>query len=266
VLGRAPRHTQARLTRASVLTIVARYAEAERDCAALARMASELVVATCSSAPMSLDGRAGEAYALLAAALSRSGAATADMLSWAHTLAAEIAARRGEAVIAEEHFRNALAADPQDAYLRAAYADFLLDRQRPREAAALVMHDPRNDVLLLRLALAEAAFPRPTPAEQRAFAQRRAELAARFAASRARGDIVHRREEARFALLERDPRRALTLARANWEVQREPADLRVLAEAARAAGDAAVLEVVRAWQREHRLEDVTIAAITGSAS
>ena len=65
----------------------------------------------------------------------------------------------------------------------------------------------------------------------------RAELAARFDATRRRGDTVHRREEARYALeVEDDPARALALARANFAVQKEPADVRLLADAARAAG------------------------------
>jgi hypothetical protein len=48
-------------------------------------------------------------------------------------------------------------------------------------------------------------------------------LRARFDASRARGDIVHRREESRFQLqLNGDPKAALRLAQENWKVQREP--------------------------------------------
>jgi len=55
-----------------------------------------------------------------------------------------------------------------------------------------------------------------------------------------RGDVVHRREEARYRLaLAGDPGGALALARDNWAVQREPADLRVLADAARALAETA---------------------------
>jgi hypothetical protein len=62
-------------------------------------------------------------------------------------------------------------------------------------------------------------------------------MAARFEAARLRGDTVHQREEARFALVvERDPARALRLAQQNWLIQREPADARILLEAAVAAG------------------------------
>jgi len=82
-----------------------------------------------------------------------------------------------------------------------------------------------------------------------------ATLRARFDASRARGDNVHRREEARFRLhLEEDPKLALRLARENWAVQREPTDLRILAEAAVAAGDIDAVHTVRQWLAQTGLE------------
>ena len=58
-------------------------------------------------------------------------------------------------------------------------------------------------------------------------------LRARFDASRARGDSVHRREEARFrACSSRRSEERAALALENWMSQREPSDLRILAEAA----------------------------------
>jgi hypothetical protein len=44
-------------------------------------------------------------------------------------------------------------------------------------------------------------------------------------------------------------------------VQREPADLRILALCARAAGDAAALRDVRDWLRTSKLEDARLAAM-----
>jgi hypothetical protein len=46
------------------------------------------------------------------------------------------------------------------------------------------------------------------------------------------GDVAHAREAAFFALyLDDDPERALALAQANWAVQREPIDARLVREA-----------------------------------
>jgi hypothetical protein len=94
-----------------------------------------------------------------------------------------------------------------------------------------------------------------------------ATLRARFDASRARGDTVHRREEARFQLqLNDDANTALRLALENWAVQREPADLRILAEAAAATNDAAAMETVRAWLAATGLEYPRVARLADPAS
>ena len=255
LLETAPTDGQARLTRATVYTVRGQYAKARDDCAKLARLASPLVVAACLAGPTSLAGDVDGAYRGLAAVLARPGEAS-GVRAWAETLAAEIAARRGDAVTAEAHFGEALALDPRDVYLRGAYADFLLDQRRSRDVLLLLRGDEKNDALLLRLALAEKAIPD----ERDEFERHRSELADRFDAARARGDALHRREEARFRLaIENDAHGALALARENWSVQREPADLRVLAEAARTVGDTAALKTVDDWIAANRLQDVSIA-------
>jgi hypothetical protein len=247
-----PADVQARLTRATVLTVTGKYDKARRDCASLAPAASSLIVAACDAAPASLSGDADEAYRNLTQSLQRSRE-TPAVLEWGETLAAEIAVRRQDVIAAETHFRAAYALDPHDAYLRATYADFLLDQGRPRDALPLVRDETKNDSLLLRLALAEQALPD----ERAAFDRHRSELAARFEAARARGDSLHRREEARFKLaIENDPRTALALARENWNVQREPADLRVLLEAAYAVDDTATIRMVDSWMVTNRIHDV----------
>ena len=247
---------QALLTRATILTVLGRYADAQRDCAKLVRLASGLVTTTCLAGASSLNGDAAGAYRGLVQALARAND-TAGTRAWALTLAAEIAARRGEAGAADIHFREALALDPRDAYLVAAYADFLLGQARAREAASLLADSAKNDALLLRLALAE----RSLPDKRSEFADHRRELADRFAAARRRGDTVHLREEARFRLdVENDIPAALILAKANWNVQREPADLRILAAAARASGENDARRTVTDWLASTRLEDVAVVA------
>jgi 1,2-phenylacetyl-CoA epoxidase PaaB subunit len=84
----------------------------------------------------------------------------------------------------------------------------------------------------------------------------------RFAAAALRGDTVHLREQARFALhLQDDARMALDLARRNWSVQKEAADVRILLEAAIAAHDHAATSAAVDWIRKTRLEDPALAAI-----
>jgi Tfp pilus assembly protein PilF len=246
-----PADGQALLTRATVLTVQGKYRAARADCSRVAALAVPLVFAACDAAPASLSGEAANAYRSLLGALSSASDTDAGLREWALTLAGEIADRRGDHAAAETHFRSALAIDSRDPYLIAAYCDFLLDRGRAREVPPLVANQTRNDNLLLRLALAE----RQLPDAASAFARHRRELADRFDAARRRGDSLHKREEARYLLMiENDAAGSLRLARENWQVQREPADLRILWEAASAAGDAATQREVAEWTAANRLQ------------
>ena len=145
-----------------------------------------------------------------------------------------------------------------DVYLQAAHADFLLDRGRAADVLALLKDRGRADVLLLRLALAAQATQDGKATD---YAN---ELFARFNAARLRGDTSHRKEEARALLaLRKDAARALPLARDNWAEQREPADARVLLEAALAARDKGAAAPVLKWLADHRVESVQLLSLAG---
>jgi hypothetical protein len=67
------------------------------------------------------------------------------------------------------------------------------------------------------------------------------------------------REEARFTLaLLRDPQQALQHAQANWKVQREPADARILLESALAAGNREAAQPVLDWLSANHVEDLRL--------
>jgi hypothetical protein len=186
--------------------------------------------------------------ALNAALLRETRAGAAEQL-WALTRLAETEERLGRHDAAEAAFKRALSLGLADSYLLAAYSDFLLDRQRPAEVLALLKGKERSDLLLLRLTLAAQASGAPNRANWEA------DLVARFTAASLRGDSLHQKEEARFALTQRGQAlRALALARENFAVQREPADARVLLEAAIAAGQPAAAEPVRLWLAESGIE------------
>lgn len=255
VVRREPDHAQAWLTRATILLVTGDYAGAQASCARLFGRAPDLVLQTCLTAVGSVNGRGRASYQTLERSFAGRADAPAPLRAWSATLLAEMAERLGDYRAAENHFRTALAIDPQDSYLLAAYADFLLERGRPREVLTLLDGRTQADALLLRHALALAALAAPEARQQTAA------LGARFEAARRRGDTVHRREEARYALaLARDPQEAVRLAKLNWAVQKEPADLRILARAAAASGDAEAARLVRDWLQRSRLEDRSLAA------
>lgn len=259
VLRRDGANAQAWLTRATIQLVTGDYPGARASCARLLGRAPDLVLQTCLASVGSVSGQARASYDNLERILAARPDAAAPLRAWTATLLAEMAERLGEHGAAETHFRAAMKADPEDSYLQAAYADFLLERGRAPEVVRLLDARTANDALLLRHAIALQATGSPRAAQQRAA------LSARFEAARRRGDTVHRREEARFALaVAGDPREAVRLAKLNWAVQKEPADLRILAQAAAASGDADAARLVRDWLRYSRIEDRTLDAIPGA--
>lgn len=261
VLEADPRDAEAWASSAAIRMVRADYAGARRDCQALAPLTTPLLAVACAAYADSMSGKIDEAARALEAALAAAPSDTpaAERL-WALTRQAEIEDRRGSDVAAEAAFKAALALGLPDVYLLAAYADFLLDRERAADALKLLttprggaQDSARSDVLLLRLALAAKAANDP-----RAAAWTR-ELGARFDAARARGDTTHEKEESRYALaLQGDAKRALALARSNFDTQREAADARALLEAALAARDAAAAEPALKWLRDHGVQGIVL--------
>lgn len=249
-------NAQAWLTRATVQTVTGDFAGARASCMRLYARAPELVVQACLSNVGSVNGQADASYRRLLAAWTRHPADDPAVAVWVHTLLADMADRAGRAVQAESHYRQALARGDPDSYLLGAYADFLLDHGRAPEVVSLLRDKTRVDALLLRYALALQATGAPAAKAQTGV------LRDRFAAAALRGDTVHRREQARFELFLRgDPAAAVRLAKANWTVQKEPADLRILAQAAAASRDPEAGRIVRGWLRSSHLEDRSVAAV-----
>jgi hypothetical protein len=241
---------------AAIHLVRADYTAAARACDGLAPLTTALLATGCRAAVDSLTGRAEAAATALTAALKAATDAEPDERLWALTRLAEIAERRGDFAGAERAFREAMALGVADVYLQAAYADFLLDRNRAAEVLALLKDGARADVLLLRLALAAKAAGDP-----RAGGWKR-DLAARFDAARARGDRTHEKEESRFVLaLQGDPARALALARSNYAVQREAADARILLEAAIAARQPDAAAPVREWLTMHHVQSAALQSL-----
>lgn len=250
-----PEQGEAWAWQTAIHLVRADYDKARGSCAQMARLATPLIGAGCQAQIDSLTGQATAAAGALNAALARYRQASAAEQLWVLTRLGEIEERRGQVVPAEAAFRQALALDITDGYLLAAYADFLLDQGRPAEVLTLLKGRERSDLLLLRLALAAKALNNP------ALAGWQAELSARFDAARLRGDSVHEKEEARFALGLLGPsqaRRALDLAAKNYAVQREPADARVLLETAIAAGDPAAATRVLDWLKKSGIESLRL--------
>lgn len=246
---------QVELTRAAVLQVRGRWAEARAGCERLAAPPLALPHGLACLAELdSLQGRDAAAGDRLAA-LDRAPQAPH---AWLALLQAERAEREGRPQ-AGALYAKALTLD-DSLYVRAAQADWLLDAGRPAQAAALLragqpatiepMLAALPDALLLRLAIAWRRLDDPGAAAARQ------ELQARFDAAALRGDAGHARERARFALdVLGDAPLALRQAQLNWALQREPADALLLLRAAQAAGRPAAAQPVRDFVSEQGLRD-----------
>jgi hypothetical protein len=164
---------------------------------------------------------------------------------------AELEERSGSVAAAGVAWRAALEVD-SGPYGVLGYADYLIHDGRHAQALALLADQPRSDGVVLRRAIAGARGGAPgADADAK-------EMRERIALSNLRpgAQSFHGREQAMFALwVEQQPQQALALARENVRRQREPIDLLVLAQCARAAGDAQAMRETDALRREVGLAD-----------
>jgi hypothetical protein len=231
LLARRPQNAQAWLTLATVRRVQGRIADSDRACEGIAAAGNALYAQACRAENLGLRGEFGAARSQLQTLLATPHlpAATGN---WLLTTLAELETRAARPVEAERAYRGALAAQP-DAYTSLSYADFLMQQQRDAQALRVLADQPRSDVVLLRLAIAGARVGAASAVGDLA------ELRERMAQTSLRPEArtTHAREQAMFALwVEAQPARAMELARANLRLQREPLDLWLLAQAARATG------------------------------
>ena len=248
VLARDPAHGQALLTRATIAQVQGNHRAARDDCERLRPFSPE-VASICRAQTDALTGSNDRALAALRAAAERT---QGDVRSWALASLAQVHEQRGDPRAAAAAYRAALAAS-DDLGTRLALADVLI-AQRSWDDARIVLADaaPADGTLLRRWKVERAtgiASPLGT------------QLQARFDEAAARGELLHAREAAVFALERGDAPAGLRLARDNWRVQREPADLLVLARAAHATRDAATLGEVDSWVRATGLADARVRAV-----
>jgi uncharacterized protein (TIGR02996 family) len=256
LVARQPRDAQAWLTLATVRRVQGRYAQSDAACRGLSNLAAALYAAACRAENDALRGNVDAARGSLKQLLVAPRLAP-QTRSWLLTTLAELEERAARPADAEGAFRAALSAHP-DSYTTLAFADFLMHNGRDAEALALLKGQRRTDAVLLRLAIAGARSKSAEAARDASEMRERISLANQRPESRQ----LHAREQAMFALwVERQPQRALALARDDVTLQREPLDLLVLAQAARASGEAAALRDADRLRKEIALHDRRLDAL-----
>jgi Tfp pilus assembly protein PilF len=242
--------------RAAIYMVQAQYALADAECDRLAKIAPPLFAQGCTAYVRGTTGQLIPAYDLLSSAVAAERDVPSGLMLWAQTRLAEMAVRLQRWGDAERHYRLALAQGLTDQFLLGSFADFLIERERPREVLQLLAGWERSDILLLRLAIAGRAAGDPRAADWEA------QLRDRFEAAARRRDRLHEQEAARWALeLQNDPARALAYAKSNYAQQKEPRDAEMLLRAALAARQPQAAQPVLEWLATTGYEDPHVQAL-----
>lgn len=240
---------QALLTLANQEAVQGHYDKAAAACDRLMATYSGLIAQSAVALVQARTGHADTAYQSLQRALEGQPRTGPVARAWVEGTLGDLAAQLGLPA-AEQHWRKTLQLDPTDLYSRAAYVDWLIQRQRYSEALALTKGYEKVDPLAVARTIALTAAGLP---EARAMTDRMNE---RFREARWRGNLLHKRDYARYLLdIAGDPEEALVWARKNWVTQREPLDTRLLLRAALAAGDQDTLQATRDWLAGHHQQD-----------
>jgi tetratricopeptide (TPR) repeat protein len=252
ILRLDPRNGQARLTRAFVRQTVGSLADARDDCRRLPASVGRTAFAVCLLRMEALTGAAGTALERLDQVIRIDPRSEPAVRRWAQAVGADMATMLGKIEAADLHFSEATA-NGGDIPTLVAFADHLLDTDRPAEVLTLLAGRSEADIVYLRLAIAGKRVDDARAPHWAAL------LADQFAAAKAGGVQLHLREEARFELEVRgDAATALPLALANWKIQKEPSDARLVLQAALAANDPAAAADVLAFIAKTGLADTRI--------
>ena len=252
-LADEPNSPDALLLLASIDEVTGDFAEARESCAKFTQVHPGLNAVACTASVRAVTGSAKTSYDTLSDAVAHIPTLDRAQLLWSLTILGETAIQLDDPA-ASERLKEALALDSRNVYASAVYADYLLNHGQAEEVLRRLRGFDRIDTLYLRFVLAAQAVGDPE------FPRYRDDLAARFAAARQQGDLVHLRDAARFALdVEHDGPRALKLALQNWQTNHKaPADLRVLLAAAVACHDADAVKPAIEWIETTHLEDKAI--------
>lgn len=244
----------ARLLRASVRLVRGDFDGARADCAQLAGAGGDAAAPgfACFAEALAGSGNLERGLALLDTVPANSAAQDVSARAYLLATRAELRERSDDMAGAIVDYRAAMSLAPNDDSIRAALADVLAAVGSKAEARSVLDVAKPSVALLVRSATLAEGSPR-------------AELAARagawLALEAARGDSLHFREAAMLALVDGDPARAVVAARANFQIQKELPDVRVLARAARAARDTQALDTLRQWMLDTGYRDSVTAGI-----
>jgi tetratricopeptide (TPR) repeat protein len=256
VLKRDPKHAQAWIELATVERVVGNFEASLKACDQVAAFGSRVVAAACTAEIHSMRGDhagAKKTFELLRTAPG----STPDLQAWLLILIAEAQERAGDDAAAMVSFKESLAIKP-DRYAAIALADTLLRNNRPQDALVALKNEPESEGAQVRRAWAMSL----TKDAQLPVVMQSVQMILDSRYGRNPNDASHDREASLYYWKAKNNLpEALRLAKRNLTVQKEPADLWLLAAVARAANDAPALaqardEVARVGLKDARIESL----------
>ncbi len=241
-----PRDANSLLIRATIHIVRGEFAAAKTDCRRIAGLPRPDLGYLCAATAETLTAKAPAIAKKLAVLSGQPQIFDPALRPYALSLIGEIAALQGQADVAGAQFTELLTLDPGDIRVRLMLADLWLQAAKPAEVLTLLAPAPDVDGVLIRRYLAASALKQADVADTA-----KAELEKRFRLNLDLGLTAHAREEAQYFLYVA-PNPALALARAeiNWGLQHEIDDLRLLINAAVAAGKPAAAAPALHWMAE----------------
>lgn len=253
-----PTLSNAVLMRSTIHLVQGDLPKAQADCQLL-RADRPDVAFMCQSTALTMTATAPQVYKRLEGLTTTEGMLDPSLKDWALSLMGEIAMLQGDADGARKNLEAVLADTPDALRERLMLADVLLKQGASKEVTDLLQSAPPVDGVLIRRALAARASGDTAVAKET-----QAEVQAQVTQNLQIGLKAHAREDAMYFLwLAKEPAQALERAKINWALQHEIDDMRLLIDAADAAGQPAEALPVLAWMKE---QGIVVPSLTLPAS
>ncbi len=251
VISDTPTATNARLLRASVLQVQAKYHAAQQDCYSLLGVTSHLVTLACIAQINGLTKNTLQNYNTLYTIIKQSSQNPLAELSWSYDILAQLALQLGKTNLAQQHLLDGLKLAPNNIPLLNRYADLLISQKKFNKVFKLLENKNNDFTVLLRLAIAEKNSSSNTNYKQQFLNRLHKMLATR--------DVTHQREIAAFYLfVTQDKSKALISAKQNWMVQKELYDAQLLVLCAISNKDKNSAKPVLDWYKHNAITDIRL--------
>jgi tetratricopeptide (TPR) repeat protein len=249
-----PKAPQALIELADLYRLKGRYGDGRSTAKRLQEIAGDVPYLMCKLPIDLMTGRSKDAQEAIELLQPRIESEIPEVIPWLRMTHAQMAELLGNMDQADELFRQAIDEAPDKGFIKQAYADFLINVDRPEPVIDMLQDDLDNNEDLLRVAIAVKRTGDKERAEQLT-----QELTRRFEAVRRRGDRPNRRIAAGYYLdLMDEPDLALQEALGNWEIRKDLVDSRLVLRSALAAERPRDAVFVKKFLHKARTEDVTM--------